>query len=221
MRRPQGKGLELAKKHIISCLCELDSMLKSAEFLRDHCACGTLEDGVEDKTTASGCQPIGFDSTLNSRSAAPTPPRAIKLLSWTKAVNYFQKLLHDLDIICSYSLDPVFEGALRFVVDFQKFQPDLVARAYIQGFTNFAKVGFTIPTQVTNFRVVPAHSYGQLLLVQEGKLYGREPMFAVICRAALLPEGAKNHDVQKNETVGQLGQVGKSFGRLANWHSIC
>ncbi|KAL0315557.1 UNVERIFIED_CONTAM: hypothetical protein Sradi_5433900 [Sesamum radiatum] len=178
MRRPQGKGLELAKKHIISCLCELDSMLKSAEFLRDHCACGTLEDGVEDKTTASGCQPIGFDSTLNSRSAAPTPPRAIKLLSWTKAVNYFQKLLHDLDIICSYSLDPVFEGALRFVVDFQKFQPDLVARAYIQ-----------------------------LLLVQEGKLYGREPLFAVICRAALLPEGAKNHDVQKNETVGQLGQV--------------
>ncbi|KAK4431770.1 N-alpha-acetyltransferase 35, NatC auxiliary subunit [Sesamum alatum] len=178
MRRPQGKGLELAKKHIISCLSELDSMLKSAEFLRQHCACGTLEDGAEDKTTASGCQPIGFDSTLNSRSAAPTPPRSIKLLSWTKAVHYFQKLLHDLDTICSYSLDPVFEGALRFVVDFQKFQPDLVARAYIQ-----------------------------LLLVQEGKLYGREPMFAVICRAALLPEGAKNHDVQKNETVGQLGQL--------------
>ncbi|XP_011078412.1 N-alpha-acetyltransferase 35, NatC auxiliary subunit isoform X2 [Sesamum indicum] len=185
MRRPQGKGLELAKKHITSCLCELDSMLKSAEFLRDHCACGTLEDGAEDKTTASGCQPIGFDSTLNSRSAAPTPPRAIKLLSWTKAVNYFQKLLHDLDIICSYSLDPVFEGALRFVVDFQKLQPDLVARAYIQ-----------------------------LLLVQEGKLYGREPMFAVICRAALLPEGAKNHDVQKNETVGQLGQLLISLLRI-------
>ncbi|KAL0427184.1 UNVERIFIED_CONTAM: hypothetical protein Slati_2893200 [Sesamum latifolium] len=217
MRRPQGKGLELAKKHIISCLSELDSMLKSAEFLRDHCACGTLEDAAEDKTTASGCQPIGFDSTLNSRSAAPTPPRAIKLLSWTKAINYFQKLLHDLDIICSYSLDPVFEGALRFVVDFQKFQPDLVARAYIQGLTNSMKVGFTIPTQVTNSRVVASslvgdgfmvtNSYGQLLLVQEGKLYGREPMFAVICRAALLPEGAKNHDVQKNETVGQLGQV--------------
>lgn len=58
-------------------------MLKSEEFLRLNCACGTLED-KEDKTTASGCQPIGFDSTLNSRSAAPTPPRAIKLLSWKK-----------------------------------------------------------------------------------------------------------------------------------------
>ncbi|KAI3446874.1 hypothetical protein Pfo_003539 [Paulownia fortunei] len=178
MRRPQGKGLELAKKHIVSCLSELDSMLKSEEFLRHTCAYGTLEDGIEDKTTASGCQPIGFDSTLNSRSAAPTPPRAIKLLSWKKAVNYFQKLLHDLEIICSYSWDPVFEGALRFVVDFQKFQPDLVARAHIQ-----------------------------LLLVQDGKLYGREPMFAVICKAALLPEGVKNHDIQKSETVAQLGQL--------------
>ncbi|XP_073150287.1 uncharacterized protein [Henckelia pumila] len=132
MRRPQGKGLELAKKHIVSCLSELDSILKSEKFLRTTRACGTLEDWLEHKTTASGCQPIGFDSTLNSRSAAPTPPRAIRLLSWKEAVNYFQKLLHDLDILCSYTLDPVFEGALRFVVDFQKFQPDLVARAHIQ-----------------------------------------------------------------------------------------
>ncbi|KAL8502716.1 hypothetical protein ACS0TY_021726 [Phlomoides rotata] len=177
LRRPQGKGLELAKKHIASCLPELDSMLKSEGFLRLNCARGTLED-KEDKTTASGCQPIGFDSTLNSRSAAPTPPRAIKLLSWKKAINYFQKLLHDLDILCSYSLDPSYEGALRFVVDIQKFRPDLVARAHIQ-----------------------------LLLVQDGKLYGREPIFAVICKAALLPDGAKNHDIQKNETVAQIGQL--------------
>ncbi|KAH6794326.1 MAK10-like protein [Perilla frutescens var. hirtella] len=177
LRKPQGKGLELAKKHIISCLSELDSMLKSEDFLRNNSVCGTSEN-EEEKTTASGCQPVGFDSTLNSRSAAPTPPRAVKLLSWNKAVNYFQKLLHDLDVISSYSLDPVFEGALRFVVDVQKIQPDLVARAHIQ-----------------------------LLLVQDGKLYGREPLFAVICKASLLPEGAKNHDIQKNESVQQLGQL--------------
>ncbi|XP_047942690.1 N-alpha-acetyltransferase 35, NatC auxiliary subunit-like [Salvia hispanica] len=177
LRKPQGRGLELAKKHIISCLSELDSMLNTEEFLRHNSACGTVEN-EDEKTTASGCQPVGFDSTLNSRSAAPTPPRAIKLLSWKKAVNYFQKLLHDLDVICSYPLDPVFEGAMRFAVDVQKFQPDLVARAHIQ-----------------------------LLLVQDGKLYGRESLFAVICKAALLPEGAKNHDIQKNESVQQLGQL--------------
>ncbi|XP_047949241.1 N-alpha-acetyltransferase 35, NatC auxiliary subunit [Salvia hispanica] len=177
LRKPQGRGLELAKKHIISCLSELDSMLRTEEFLRDNSACGTVEN-EDEKTTASGCQPVGFDSTLNSRSAAPTPPRAIKLLSWKKAVDYFRKLLHDLDVICSYSLDPVFEGALRFVVDVQKFQPDLVARAHMQ-----------------------------LLLVQDGKLYGRESLFAVICKAALLPEGARNHDIQKNESVQQLGQL--------------
>ncbi|KAG6424189.1 hypothetical protein SASPL_114602 [Salvia splendens] len=189
LRKPQGRGLELAKKHIISCLSELDSMLKTEEFLRDNSACGTVEN-EDEKTTASGSQPVGFDSTLNSRSASPTPPRAIKLLSWKKAVDYFRKLLHDLDVICSYSLDPVFEGALRFVVDVQKFQPDLVARAHMQNCSG----------------VLEMETF-QLMLVQDGKLYGRESLFAVMGKAALLPEGAKNHDIQKNESVQQLGQL--------------
>ncbi|CAL5438957.1 unnamed protein product [Camellia sinensis] len=177
MKRAQGRGLELARKHIASCLSELECILKSLEFLMSN-ACGTCGDGIGDKTTASGCQPIGFDATLNCRLSAPTPPRAIKILSWKKAVEYFQKLLHDLDIICSYSLDPLFEGVLRFVVEFQKFKPDLVARAHLQ-----------------------------LLLVQDGKLYGRDPIFAVISKAAALPEVSKNHDIQKNEVLVQLGQL--------------
>ncbi|CAK9136483.1 unnamed protein product [Ilex paraguariensis] len=185
MRRPQGRGLELARKHIASCLLELDSILKSAEFLGSNNACETSLDGIEGRTTASGRQPIGFDSTLNNRLAAPTPPRAIKILSWKKAVEYFQKLLHDLDIICSYSLDPLFEGVLRFVVEFQKFQPDLVARAHLQ-----------------------------LLLLQEGKLYGRDPVFAMICKAAVLPEVTKSHDIQKNESVVQLVQLVISLLRI-------
>lgn len=84
MRRPQGKGFELARKHINSCVSELDSMLKLEEFLRSNNTCGTVRDATEDATTASGCRPIGFDSSLNSRLSAPTPPRAIKLLSWKK-----------------------------------------------------------------------------------------------------------------------------------------
>jgi hypothetical protein len=32
-------------------------------------------------------------------------------------------------------------------------------------------------------------------------------MFAVITRAAALPEVTKNHDIQNNEYIGQLGQV--------------
>ncbi|XP_027068944.1 uncharacterized protein [Coffea arabica] len=178
MRRPQGKGLELARKHITSCLSELDSMLKLEEFLKCKSICRTVKDATDDETTASGCQPIGFDFSLNSRLSAPTPPRAIKLLSWRKAVDYFKKLLHDLEVICSYTLDPVLEVVLRFVVAFQKLHPDLVARAYLQ-----------------------------LLLVQEGKLYGRDPVFAMICKASLLPDTVKNHDLQKNETIIQLGQL--------------
>ncbi|KAH9805300.1 MAK10 [Citrus sinensis] len=151
--------------------------LRASEFLRFG-VCGTCEDGIEDKTTASGHTPIGFDASLNSRSAAPTPPRAIKILSWKRAVEYFVKLLHDLDVICSYSLDPSLEGVLRFVVQFQKSKPDLVARAHLQ-----------------------------VLLVQDGKLYGRDPIFAVITKASALPEFTKNHDIQKSECFMQLGQL--------------
>lgn len=42
------------------------------------------------------------------------------------------KLLHDLDVICSYPLDPSLESVLHFVVEFQKSLPDLVARAHLQ-----------------------------------------------------------------------------------------
>ena len=83
MRRPQGRGLELARKHIASCISELQIMLKSTEFLRSR-SLGTQEGSIEDTTTASGCQAIGFDASLNCRLSAPTPPRAIKILSWKK-----------------------------------------------------------------------------------------------------------------------------------------
>ncbi|GMN47234.1 hypothetical protein TIFTF001_016419 [Ficus carica] len=181
LRRPQGRGLELARKHIASCISELESVLSSSEFLRSSASLA-WEDGLENKTTASGCQPIGFDASLNCRLSAPTPPRAIKILSWKEAVEYFLKLLHDLDILCLYSLEPSLESILNFVVQFQKSQPDLVARAHLQ-----------------------------LLLVQDGKIHGRDPVFSIINRAAALPEATKNHDIQKNEFILQLGQLEMAF----------
>ncbi|KAJ0749668.1 hypothetical protein HanLR1_Chr05g0172691 [Helianthus annuus] len=178
LRRPQGRGLDLARKHIASCLTELGNILKTEGFLRSNRKYGMCENTTEDITTASGCQPVGFDSTLNTRLSAPTPPRAIKLFCWKKAVEYFEKLLRDLDVVCSHPTDSSFEGVLRFVVEFQKLQPDLVARSHLQ-----------------------------LLLVQDGKFYGRDPMFAVICRAAAVPEVIKNDDIQKNESFVHLGQL--------------
>ncbi|KAJ7956748.1 N-alpha-acetyltransferase 35 NatC auxiliary subunit [Quillaja saponaria] len=177
MRRPQGRGLELARKHIASCISELECIRKSAEFLRCS-ARRTSTDCINATTTASGCQPIGFDASINSRLSAPMPPRSIKIFGWEKAVDYFVKLLHDLDIVCSCSLDPSLECVLNFVVKFQKYQPDLVSRAHLQ-----------------------------VLLVQDGKLYGRDPIFAVITRAAGLPEVTNNHEIQKNESIVKLGQL--------------
>lgn len=82
MRKPHGRGLELARKHVASCLTELNLMLKSREFLKSQSST-TLQQGDGNCTTASGCQPVGFDVSLNSRLLSPTPPRAVKVLSWS------------------------------------------------------------------------------------------------------------------------------------------
>ncbi|KAJ6831291.1 N-alpha-acetyltransferase 35, NatC auxiliary subunit [Iris pallida] len=177
MRKPQARGLELARKHVASCLTELSGIYKSLEFLRPK-AFGSCQNTVEDETTASGCRPVGFDASVISKFSAPTPPRSIQILSWKKAIEYFDKLLHDLDVICSFSLDPMLEVVLQFVVQFQKSQPDLVARAHLQ-----------------------------LLLVQDGKLYGRDFFYDVVLRALALQEIPRDQEFQKNEFAVQLGQL--------------
>jgi hypothetical protein len=45
---------------------------------------------------------------------------------------YFEKLLQDLDHICSLPAILGLEELLQFVIDFQKSQPDLFARARLQ-----------------------------------------------------------------------------------------
>jgi len=135
MRRPHGRGLDLARKHITSCLTELSLMLKSQEFLKSQSDI-ILQQGDASCTTASGCRPIGFDVSLNSRLLSPAPPRAVEILAWGDAIRYFEKLMHDLDIICALSLDPVLENVLHFIAQFQKSLPDLVPRAFLQvGYT--------------------------------------------------------------------------------------
>ncbi|KAF3774672.1 N-alpha-acetyltransferase 35 NatC auxiliary subunit [Nymphaea thermarum] len=177
LRKPQGRGLELARKHIASCLLELAAMRESSGFL----VCNTYvtsQVNVEDRTTASGCPPVGFEANLNARLSAPTPPRAIKILSWTKTLEYFEKLLQDLDVIGAVSLDLHVEELLEFIVKFQKSQPDLVARAHLQ-----------------------------VLLIHDGKLYGRDPFHEVISQATALPHIMKNTELQKHELIQRLGQL--------------
>lgn len=52
--------------------------------------------------------------------------------TFLQAIRYFEKLLHDLDIICALSLDPVLENVLHFIAQFQQSVPDLVPRAFLQ-----------------------------------------------------------------------------------------
>lgn len=58
--------------------------------------------------------------------------------------------------------------------------------------------------------------FEQRLLVEDGKLYGRDPVFGVITRAAAVPDATRIHDMQKHESIVHLGQVKPiiTFGML-------
>ncbi|KAK4759936.1 hypothetical protein SAY87_023067 [Trapa incisa] len=175
LKRPHGRGMQLARKHIASCIVELKAISRP---LRQQ----TI---IKDRITSPGCQPIGFDSSLNTRLSASTPPRSINILSWNETIEYFLKLLQDLDIISSCSLDNSLEGILSFIVQFQKCQPDLVARAHLQ-----------------------------CLLLQDRKLFGRDTIFSVIAKAAGLSEVAKNNEIENLECIVQLGQLVMNLLRI-------
>ncbi|MCO5585629.1 hypothetical protein L7F22_039564 [Adiantum nelumboides] len=175
MNKSQGRGLEMARKHIAVALSELKSIQKSTEFLA-HC-------GVEgvaqiEKTTGSGRQAIGFDPKVNRRMSAPTPPRSIRLLSWEETLNYFSKLLEDLEIITSFSTNVSLDELFQILVDFQKREPDLVPRAFLQ-----------------------------LLLTQEGKLFGRDNMCDVLHRVFSLPESVNHEVLHADSFVLKSGQL--------------
>jgi N-alpha-acetyltransferase 35, NatC auxiliary subunit len=87
MRKPHGRGLELARKHVASCLTELNLTHKSRKFLKSQSST-MVQQSDGNCTTASGCQPVGFDVSLNSRLLSPTPPRAVKVLSWSNVSTY-------------------------------------------------------------------------------------------------------------------------------------
>ena len=85
MNKPQGRGLEMAHKHISVALSEIKNIEKSSEFL-SHCA-GDSFHGSQ-KTTASGREAVGFDARVNRRISAPAPPRAISIISWEEVCLY-------------------------------------------------------------------------------------------------------------------------------------
>eukprot|EP00250_Pteridium_aquilinum_P007829 c17472_g1_i1 orf=715-2403(-) len=175
MNKPQGRGLEMAHKHIIVALSEIRAIQQSSHFLSRF---GGEEAANSEKTTASGRQAIGFDSKVNRRVSAPTPPRSINILSWEEAIKYFIKLLEDLDIICSFSTKLSLEELLQVLVDFQKREPDLVARAFLQ-----------------------------ILLVQDGKLFGRDSMSDVLHRTFNLPESVRGKVFESDSFVSKSGQL--------------
>ncbi|XP_057868332.2 uncharacterized protein LOC131075505 isoform X2 [Cryptomeria japonica] len=177
MGKPQGRGLEMAHKHIRSGLLELEGIRESLIFLSSISG-NSCKVEVDDSTTASGQMAVGFDDSINRRLLAPTPPRSIKILNWKMALDYFEKLLEDLDQICLMPLNLSMEEILQFTVDFQKSQPDLVARSRLQ-----------------------------LLLVHDGKLFGRDLLSDVICRAINMTQLSNNQEFHKNYLVTQLGRL--------------
>ncbi|KAL3701462.1 hypothetical protein R1sor_019484 [Riccia sorocarpa] len=151
MDKPLGRGSEMAQKHIAKALTELNAIRASSAFLASR---RSVKESLGSVTTASGQPALGFDESVNRRLLAPTPPRSIDILSWNETLKYFEQLLNDLNRICSLSSNPELEDLLQYIVDVQKSQPDLVARARLQ-----------------------------LRLLQDGKLLGLETIADGLCRA--------------------------------------
>eukprot|EP00249_Psilotum_nudum_P007405 c20534_g1_i1 orf=134-1501(+) len=183
LNKPQGRGLEMAHKHIAMALSELSAIRESSKFLSSCCPNNCCKDTdnqleVNGPTTASGQRAIGFDTSVNKRLSAPAPPRSIKIYSWKETLDYFEKLLQDLDHICSLPLNLSLEELLQVIVDFQKCHPDLVVRSFLQ-----------------------------MLLVQDGKLFGREPVSDFLRRALSLPQTVVNKEFETDSFVVKSGQV--------------
>ncbi|KAG6549103.1 hypothetical protein Mapa_009329 [Marchantia paleacea] len=175
MEKPLGRGSEMAQKHITRALTELAAVRASSGFLS---ARRPSKDPVESTCTASGQPAVGFDESVNRRLLAPTPPRSIDILSWNETLNYFEQLLNDLNRICSLSSDLELEDLLQYIVDFQKSQPDLVARARLQ-----------------------------LLLLQDGKLLGRETVTDALYRAIKLQNDRPARDTETYNFLTQCGRL--------------
>jgi len=82
MDKPQGRGLEMARKHIAAALSELQNIRSSSAFLSFGHAPDPSTESAERGSTASGRSAVGFDESVNRRLLAPTPPRSINILSW-------------------------------------------------------------------------------------------------------------------------------------------
>ncbi|KAH8968898.1 hypothetical protein BDL97_02G006600 [Sphagnum fallax] len=194
MEKPQGRGLEMARKHIAAALSELRDIRLSSAFLdpssnvdlaktqNQNLSSDTnsRDSGLvkEKPSTASGRPAVGFDESVNRRLLAPTPPRSIKILCWEDALKYFEQLFEDLDQICSLPLSLGLEELLQFLVDFQQSQPDLFARAQLQ-----------------------------LLILQDDKLLGQEPMAGALYKVLGMPANGINNNQQTQTFVTQASRL--------------
>uniref|UniRef100_A0A7I4CUE3 N-alpha-acetyltransferase 35, NatC auxiliary subunit n=1 Tax=Physcomitrium patens TaxID=3218 RepID=A0A7I4CUE3_PHYPA len=185
MDKPQGRGLEMARKHILVALSELQNIRSSSAFLSFGQAPDSVVESKERGSTASGRVAIGFDECVNRRLLAPTPPRSISILSWEDTLAYFEKLLQDLDRICSLPMTLGLEEILQFVMDYQKLKPDLFARARLQ-----------------------------LLLLHDGKLLGRDPLAIALVKVFNVPQSVMANDHQTQAFTTQAARVTKQLLKI-------
>jgi hypothetical protein len=178
MDKPQGRGLEMARKHIAAALSELQNIRSSSAFLSFGQTPDPSTEIEERGSTASGRVAVGFDESVNRRLLAPTPPRSVKIFSWEDTLAYFEKLLQDLDRICCLPMTLGLEEIMQFVVDYQKLKPDLFSRARLQ-----------------------------LLLLHDGKLLGRESLAIALVKVLNVPQNVMTNDHQTQAFITQSARV--------------
>ena len=126
---------------------------------------------------------------------------------------YFVKLLEDLDIICTLSTHLSLEELLQAIVDFQKRNPDLVARTFLQ----VSHCSFLIlKLLLIKLLILLAQvSVLQILVAQDGKFFGRDSTSVALHNTFNLPDTVTSKAFESDSFVVKAGQVGVDVTSLS------
>ncbi|XP_018332280.1 N-alpha-acetyltransferase 35, NatC auxiliary subunit isoform X2 [Agrilus planipennis] len=82
--------------------------------------------------TCENSQILGFEPLINQRLLPPTFPRYTKIKARNEAMNYFERMIDRLKIVCKIQHVSSFHQALDFFIDFSKGSPCILSRSALQ-----------------------------------------------------------------------------------------
>ncbi|KAK3279778.1 hypothetical protein CYMTET_12354 [Cymbomonas tetramitiformis] len=125
--KPAAKSMDVALKHLAAAKSELDNLRK----LCPPEPGASSPAGVKPKEEGPLPDLTGFDSMVNQRLLAPTPPRNIKILSWGDTLACFESLVSSLSAAISITKCTSLQAVIVELGEFGKKEASIVARSHL------------------------------------------------------------------------------------------